>query len=94
MRRSFLVLQGTASPFFRELAGALCGRKHEVRRINFCGGDLLYSRGTGDRNFSGAANDLIAWYTKEIQSGNYTDLLMFGDCRAIHEPVQNFVCKA
>ncbi|MDR5641744.1 capsular biosynthesis protein, partial [Burkholderia cenocepacia] len=46
MRRSFLALQGTASPFFCRLAAALRQHGHDVVRINFCGGDLAYG-GTG-----------------------------------------------
>src|SRR5471032_1008811 len=88
MQRSFLVLQGTASPFFRELAGVLNDRKHNVRKVNFCGGDLLYSVKEKTKNsvtnYSGTAKGLADWYVKEMQSGSYTDLLMFGDCRRIH----------
>ncbi|MGC7532736.1 capsular biosynthesis protein, partial [Pandoraea pneumonica] len=43
MRRSFLALQGTASPFFRQLLSALSERGHRVQRVNFCGGDLAYA---------------------------------------------------
>lgn len=88
MQRSFLVLQGTASPFFRELASVLNDRKHNVRKVNFCGGDLLYSVKENIKNsvtnYSGTAKSLAEWYVKEMHSGNYTDLLMFGDCRRIH----------
>jgi capsular polysaccharide export protein len=88
MQRSFLVLQGTASPFFRELAVVLNDRKHNVRKVNFCGGDLLYSSTKASKtsvsNYSGTAKGLADWYLKEMQSGSFTDLLMFGDCRRIH----------
>jgi capsular polysaccharide export protein len=44
MRRTFLFLQGPCTPFFRELARALRGQGHCVRRVNFTAGDLLYWR--------------------------------------------------
>jgi capsular polysaccharide export protein len=84
MQRSFLALQGTASPFFSRLALALCNRGHAVRRVNFCGGDLIYA-GRGDVwNFSGQSSQLPEWYSNVTKTGNFTDVIMFGDCREIH----------
>lgn len=84
MRRSLLVLQGTASPFFSRLAVALRGRGHDVRRVNFCGGDLLYA-GNGDAvDYAGNPDDLPGWYAETVAKHGVTDILMFGDCREIH----------
>ncbi|AOI81611.1 capsular biosynthesis protein [Burkholderia cepacia] len=87
MFRSFLVLQGAASPFFSGLAAALKERGHGVRKVNFCGGDLLYSRAVPAWNYCGKVDDLHAWYKGIVQVGNFTDVIMFGDCREIHRPM-------
>jgi capsular polysaccharide export protein len=84
MQRSFLALQGTASPFFSRLSVALREQGHLVRRVNFCGGDLVYA-GNGDAwNFSGWPSELPEWYFNVVKAGNFTDVIMFGDCREIH----------
>lgn len=87
MRRSFLVLQGTASPFFSRLADALRSRGHRVRRINFCGGDLVYSGNGAASDYTAHPDGLAAWYATTLGTGDVTDVILFGDCRAIHRPV-------
>ncbi|WP_090687147.1 capsule biosynthesis protein [Paraburkholderia phenazinium] len=87
MRRSFLALQGTASPFFSRLAVALRERGHAVRRVNFCGGDLIYAGGGDAWNFSGRSGDLPEWYANVLNLGDFTDVILFGDCREIHRPM-------
>ncbi|WP_186042942.1 capsule biosynthesis protein [Burkholderia gladioli] len=87
MPRSFLVLQGTASSFFRCLAESLVAHGHAVHRVNFCGGDWFYGRTKHALNHGGAAADLSAWYTDLVQHENITDVLMFGDCREVHRPL-------
>ncbi|CAN7479474.1 capsular biosynthesis protein [Caballeronia sp. LjRoot34] len=87
MTRSFLALQGTASPFFNRLTGTLVSRGHSVLRINYCGGDVLY----GDRN-SGCdylehPSRLPLWYDEILKAGKFTDIFLFGDCRSIHRPI-------
>lgn len=84
MPRSFLALQGTASPFFSRLADGLLKRGHAVRRVNFCGGDLAYDRQRNSWNYRGRAQDLPQWYADIVRSGEFTDVLMFGDCREVH----------
>lgn len=84
MPRSFLALQGTASPFFCRLANVLRERRHSVRRINFCGGDLIYGGADKSLNYQGATADLPNWYQDLVKGGDYTDVVMFGDCREIH----------
>ncbi|MGF6916160.1 capsule biosynthesis protein [Paraburkholderia sp. 40] len=89
MPRSFLALQGTASHFFARLSSGLIGSGHSVRRINFCGGDLLYAGKADLQNYDGLLSDLAGWYSETLKSGGFTDVLMFGDCRAIHQPVHS-----
>lgn len=85
MRRSFLALQGTASPFFSHLSAALRERGHQVQRVNFCGGDLAYSGRGVACNFSDTLQSLPDWYEYTIRCGNFSDILLFGDCRKIHQ---------
>jgi capsular polysaccharide export protein len=87
MRRSFLALQGTASPFFRQLLSALSARGHHVQRVNFCGGDLAYAGPEAGCNYADELQALSGWYSDTLKSGNFTDTLLFGDCRKIHEPI-------
>lgn len=93
MIRSFLALQGTASPFFRQLAHGLCVRGHRVRRVNFCGGDVAYS---GDENvcdYSERPVFLADWYRQIVGEAGFSDVLLFGDCRAVHHPVHEVAQK-
>ncbi|EUC14751.1 capsule biosynthesis protein [Paraburkholderia hospita] len=84
MHRSFLTLQGTASPFFSRLAVTLRERGHAVHRVNFCGGDLVYAGNSNSSNYTGWPADLSNWYTDKVKAGAFTDVIMFGDCREIH----------
>lgn len=87
MRRSFLALQGTASPFFRQLLSALRERGHRVQRVNFCGGDLAYAGAEARCDYVDELQALPDWYSDLLKTGNFTDTLLFGDCRKIHLPV-------
>ncbi|MEN2472024.1 capsular biosynthesis protein [Burkholderia sp. GS2Y] len=84
MPRSFLVLQGTASPFFSHLSRALTSRGHDVRKVNFCGGDVLYDHTHRSLDYSGRIEDLTDWYVARARTDSVTDVVMFGDCRDIH----------
>jgi len=84
MPRSFLVLQGTASPFFSHLSRALTSRGHDVRKVNFCGGDVLYDDTNRSLDYSGRIEDLTDWYVTRVRADSVTDVVMFGDCRGIH----------
>ncbi|WP_058034299.1 capsule biosynthesis protein [Burkholderia pseudomallei] len=87
MSRFFLALQGTASPFFGRLAADLGQRGHQVRRVNFCGGDLAYQGSESAWNYRDEPEGLVAWYRDAIATNGVTDVLLFGDCRAIHRPM-------
>lgn len=87
MSQSFLALQGTASPFFSRLLTALIELGHDARRINFCGGDVLFEGAEPSTNFSGKMGDLPSYYEDMLRSGRYSDVVMFGDCRGVHEPI-------
>ncbi|ABC38633.1 capsule biosynthesis protein [Burkholderia thailandensis] len=84
MPRSFLVLQGTASSFFSRLSEALSTRGHAVRRVNFCGGDLLYGGAVAAWDYRDEPDALPEWYLQAVRTEGVTDVVMFGDCREIH----------
>lgn len=87
MQRSFLALQGTASPFFRRLLAGLAERGHPARRVNFCGGDLAYAGSEPSWTCTERLDDLPARYSEMLKSGGFTDILLFGDCRQIHQAI-------
>ncbi|VWC68983.1 capsular polysaccharide biosynthesis protein [Burkholderia aenigmatica] len=91
MSRSFLALQGTASPFFSQLAHVLGSRGHRVTRVNFCGGDLAYAGGGAAWNYRDKAEGLSAWYRQIVEANDFTDVFLFGDCREIHRPIHAVV---
>ncbi|AYY96420.1 capsular biosynthesis protein [Burkholderia multivorans] len=84
MRRSFLALQGTASPFFGRLGDALRDRGHRVCKVNFCGGDVAYSGSVDVLNYRDSLDQLPEWYGELVRRGDFTDVVMFGDCREVH----------
>jgi capsular polysaccharide export protein len=95
MRRSLLVSQGTASPFLGRLTVALRRREYVVRRVDFCGGDLLYAGSAAD--YTGCPDELPNWYAGTVAKYAVTDISMFCDCREIHRhmpPVAARSCSA
>lgn len=83
-RRSFLMLQGPQSRFFRRLGGALEGLGHRVTKINFCGGDVFQWHGRGTRIFN---KPFFLWpdhVSRLMDELGVTDLLLFGDLRPLH----------
>lgn len=81
--RTFLFLQGLASPFFADLARALAARGHGIRRINFNLGDRLFWRGSAI-DYTG---DFVGWqaFAAALMAGEgVTDVVLFGDCRPYH----------
>lgn len=85
MRRSFICLQGAASPFFSELCQLLQRAGHATHRINFCGGDWLLSWQQAHSDFTGTLADLPQWLRQQWVQQGATDVLLFGDCRALHQ---------
>lgn len=58
-----------------------------MQKVNFCGGDLIYSHGVPVLNYAERAADLPAWYERTLNAGAASDIFLFGDCRAIHRPI-------
>jgi len=83
--RRFLFLQGLASPFFDALGRRLRELGAETLRVNFCPGDEIYWRGPAVR-FRGSAAELQPFYESLFDKHDFTDIALFGDTRALHQP--------
>ncbi|WP_404711419.1 capsule biosynthesis protein [Sphingomonas sp. MMS24-J13] len=84
-RREFLFLQGLAGPFFSRLGQALAERGHGVHRVNFNGGDKIYWRGPNAVDYRWGLGRWPSFLTALLQERGITDLVLFGDCRPLHE---------
>ncbi|KVN96278.1 capsular biosynthesis protein [Burkholderia ubonensis] len=89
MTRSFLFLQGTASPFFAHLAATMRARGHRTVRVNFCGGDRLYAGDTESIDCRVPLTQLRTWYADQLNAHGCADVVLFGDCRPIHHPAHD-----
>jgi capsular polysaccharide export protein len=83
--RSFLLLQGPQSRFFKRLGETLLAAGHRVVKVNFCGGDLLHWHGEHTRIYNGPMGRWPGRAARLMDELAVTDLLLFGDRRAIHE---------
>lgn len=81
--RTFLFLQGLASPFFAELGRELIARGHRVRRINISLGDQLFWR-LPAINYRGSLANWRAFVSDLMTREAVTDIVLFGDCRPYH----------
>ena len=90
MCRSFLLLQGVASPFFSELEKALKNAGHKALKVNYCGGDLLsgrfFSTALKHINYRGKLDALPAFYADIYEQHDISDIILFGDTRPVHLP--------
>lgn len=86
MRRSFLFLQGPATPFFSRLADRLASDGHRVFRINFCAGDAAYWAGRPAWSFRGPIEALRDFLDDRYRRHQITDQVLFGDRRLVHRP--------
>lgn len=92
--RKFLFLQGMATPFFKELSLAIKNQGHSVYRINFCGGDLLFSsRNIETWNFTLPLNELPSFFHEKNNEHSFTDIILFGDTRPVHRYILREVDK-
>ncbi|MHB8921134.1 MAG: capsule biosynthesis protein [Halothiobacillus sp.] len=84
--RSFLFLQGPATPFFSELAARLHAVKHQVFKVDFNVGDVVYWRRSGALRFHDSLELLPAWSRSVLVDHAITDIVLFGDRRPVHRP--------
>jgi capsular polysaccharide export protein len=86
MRRTFLMLQGPATPFFAHLADRLLADGHRVFKLNFNAGDWLYGQGPQALNYRGKVSDLCDFLDCLYRRFDITDQVLFGDRRPVHRP--------
>ena len=84
LKRSFLFLQGMATPFFLRLALALENEGHRITKINFCGGDRLFWNGKNVIDFRDEISSFQEWLIALHKAEKFTDIVLFGDKRPIH----------
>lgn len=82
--RTFLFLQGLASPFFVRLGRALKDRGYDVARVNLNLGDRLFWNISGAVSYRGAFEDWRGFLARFMDERNVTDLVLFGDGRPYH----------
>ena len=83
-KRSFLFLQGLATPFFVRLGREIASRGHAVHRINLCGGDRVFWPKLGAVDFRGRFSEWRKFLGIFLHNCAVTDIILFGDCRPYH----------
>ncbi|MDQ6212201.1 MULTISPECIES: capsule biosynthesis protein [Achromobacter] len=86
MTRHYLFLQGVCSPFFSELGLALKSIGHRVSKVNYTVGDRMYWRLGQAINYRGPMDALPSFYADQFERLGITDIVVFGDCRPVHQP--------
>lgn len=84
-KHSFLFLQGPQGPFFHLLGRLLRQAGHRVVRVNFNGGDAFDWRGPETVPFREKQNEWPGALIQLYKLNATTDLILFGDCRPLHE---------
>ncbi len=84
-QRTFLILQGPPSAFFRRLARKITAHGGRTVKINFNASDWLYSLGMNTVNFRGSSTVWPGWVRDFARANNVTDLIVYGDCREYHK---------
>jgi len=84
-KHHFLFLQGLRSPFFWRLGKALVAEGARVTKVQFTVGDHLYWPGAALR-CKADETALPEYYEQLFSGGDYTDVVLFGDCRPVHQP--------
>lgn len=85
MRRNYLFLQGCTSAFFHALGCHLRERGHGVGRVNFNVGDAVLWRAGPAWSFRGQLSELAEFLTGLVSRHGFTDMVMLGDTRPIHQ---------
>lgn len=82
--RTFLFLQGLASPFFVRLGHALLGKGYGVERVNLNLGDSIFWNIPGAVAYRGRYEDWRGFLSRFMDERGITDLVLFGDGRPYH----------
>lgn len=82
--RTFLFLQGPASPFFRLVADRLEAEGARIERVNFCLGDMVFWWPKKGSFFRGKKSEWSDYLKAFIGHHSVTDIIMLGDGRDYH----------
>ncbi|MDY7573980.1 capsular biosynthesis protein [Actimicrobium sp. CCI2.3] len=88
--RRILLLQGPLGPFFRRLARDLTAAGAEVSKIDFNGGDWLFSQ-VGAIAFRGTRAAWPVFFEQVLDERQIDMVLLFGDCRPLHSAAHDIV---
>jgi len=83
-RRNVLLLQGLMGPLFGRVGKALRQQGYGVYKVNFNGGDRLFWRLPNGIDYRGSLADWPDALARLIDEHQITDVMLFGDCRAMH----------
>lgn len=81
--KNVLLLQGPMGPFFRRLAHDLQWAGAQVCKVDFCGGDWLFSP-AGSIPFRGRIEEWPEFLKQLLRVRKIDVVLLFGDCRPMH----------
>lgn len=90
--KNILFLQGPVGPFFKRIATQLRNINANVFRINFNGGDWLFS-GRDAINFRDHPNQWEDFFEKKLNELKIHYVVLFGDCRPIHKVARRVAKK-
>lgn len=91
MPRTFLFLQGVATPFFKELSAAIRKEGHRTCRVNFCGGDHLFAGKSDTWRYNKPLTELSTWLADKHRQHHFSDAILFGDTRPVHKEAIKFL---
>ena len=86
--KRILMLQGPVGPFFARFAADLNYAGAVIFKVNFNGGDWIFSYSDAFAdvfNFSGELRDWPTYLADLLKRLNIDTVFLFGDCRPIHE---------
>jgi capsular polysaccharide export protein len=81
--KNILLLQGPMGPFFKRLARDLEWAGARVVKVDFCGGDWLFSP-ANSISFHGRIEVWPEFFSSLIRERKIDVVLLFGDCRPLH----------
>lgn len=81
--KKVLFLQGPVGPFFKRLAKDLTIANAETYKINFNGGDWIFSP-FHSINFRGSLEEWPSFFSDFIERYGIDAVILFGDCREYH----------
>lgn len=90
--KRILLLQGPVGPFFRRLSFDLTQAGAQVFKVNFNGGDWLFSP-RGAYNYRGHPKDWPVYYESLLAELGIEVVLLFGDCRPIHRAAHEIAVR-